>query len=1029
MIGIDRLWTGARRARLLVGAASALLGLSLASAAFAAPPVAFSKGTIKTKVGPMSQSDQLTNYIVELADAPVSAASADAASPMSRSQKQQLAQSLRSQQNSVANQAKSLGGTVLASYQYAYNGIKVRIPAKQAAALAALPGVVGVHRAQVFKPNNTHGVPLIGGPAVWGGVPGYRGENVKVAIIDTGIDYTHADFGGPGTPAAYQAALAVDTADADPALFGPSAPKVKGGTDLVGDSYNADPSSASYQPTPHPDSNPLDCNSHGTHVAGTAAGYGVLLTGETYTGAYDTDTVSANSWLVGPGVAPAADLYAVRVFGCTGSTDVVVDAIEWAVANDMDVINMSLGSSFGAANTPDAVAAQNAVKAGVIVIASAGNAGAVPYIVGSPSTGKGVVSVAASDPTEAYPGADIILPGGTLSAINANGASFSDGLSGQVVVVQSSPGVVSLGCAASDYTATAGKIAVVVRGSCSRVARAIYGQQAGAIAVVMINNADSLPPYEGPITTSAETGDYTVTIPFLGTTSSTKSAWLAADGTTATVNNKLLANPGYLAMASFTSQGPGVSGAGAGLKPAVTAPGVSISSAGMGTGNANLILSGTSMAAPHTTGASVLIRQAHPSWKRAQDLSAALVNTTDPALVAGYVTRLSGGGLVQALPATQTDVIVTGAGSLPSLDFGTAELLADFSSSQTVTLKNLGSSAATFAVSVANVAGSPHSATPSTPSITVPAGGKATLTLQLDVPAATAGDSSSFRDVSGLLTFTPNGASNNGVTLRIPYYMVPLAASSITTSLKGDLVGSGSAKATTRNSKGVVAGAADWYALGAMLDKPGSPSAASIRAVGVQAFSSGNYMGIAIATYKSWSAPQQVEYDVYIDADSDGTDDYVVYNVDYGLATTGAYNGQMATVVVNLHSGAASVQYLADAPLNSSTLVLSMTLSQLCTASAPCVSAAAPRFTYRVYSFDTALGGSAISVTAAAKFNPYAPAVGNGYYDVVEPGATAVNTVSYNAVEQLLSPALGFLVISHDNVSKSEAQLIPLSTP
>src|SRR6201999_3790645 len=108
------------------------------------------------------------------------------------------------------------------------------------------------------------------------------GDHIKVGIIDTGIDYTHADFGGPGTVAAYQAALATDTAPANPSLFGPGAPKVKGGTDLVGDDYDADPQSATYQPVPHPDLNPLDCNSHGTHVAGTAAGYGVLADGTTF---------------------------------------------------------------------------------------------------------------------------------------------------------------------------------------------------------------------------------------------------------------------------------------------------------------------------------------------------------------------------------------------------------------------------------------------------------------------------------------------------------------------------------------------------------------------------------------------------------------------------------------------------------------------------------------------------------------------------------------------------------------------------
>jgi subtilisin family serine protease len=135
---------------------------------------------------------------------------------------------------------------------------------------------------------------------------------------------------------------------------------------------------------PQPDPNPLDCNGHGSHVAGTAAGGGVNADGTSYTGPYDATTPS-RSFTVGPGVAPQADLYAVRVFGCNGSTNVVVPAIDWAVDHGMDVINMSLGSSFGRADDPDAQAAANAVAAGVVVVASSGNSGPSPYLTGSPA--------------------------------------------------------------------------------------------------------------------------------------------------------------------------------------------------------------------------------------------------------------------------------------------------------------------------------------------------------------------------------------------------------------------------------------------------------------------------------------------------------------------------------------------------------------------------------------------------------------------------------------------------------------------
>ena len=130
----------------------------------------------------------------------------------------------------------------------------------------------------------------------------------------------------------------------------------------------------------------------------------MLANGSTYTGPYNATTISGNSWTIGPGVAPKADIYGLRVFGCEGSTDVVVDAIEWAVDHDMDVINMSLGSSFGTADDPSAVASTNAAKAGVIVVASSGNSGPNQYITGSPGTADGALSVAANDSSPSVPG-------------------------------------------------------------------------------------------------------------------------------------------------------------------------------------------------------------------------------------------------------------------------------------------------------------------------------------------------------------------------------------------------------------------------------------------------------------------------------------------------------------------------------------------------------------------------------------------------------------------------------------------------
>jgi subtilisin family serine protease len=1049
------------------------VGLAAATNSGAAPPVdAPQFGDLITPVSvPLGVSMQSITVVVQLSGDPVAVQQANAGRKLSSDEKGQIKNQLKGPQDALRGSIAGIGGTVLTDYQSAYNGLKVRISRDKVDQLATLPGVIGVRPLPLSWPSNIHGVPLIGAPLVWDGPNGLHGEGVRIGVIDTGIDYTHANFGGPGTVAAYVAAHAAETAPANPAYFGPNAPRVKGGTDLVGDSYNADPNSPSYQPIPHPDPNPLDCNGHGSHTAGTAAGSGVLSTGLMYTGPYNASTISSNTWNVGPGVAPKADIYAIRVFGCAGPTDVVVDAIEWAVDHDMDVINMSLGSDFGTSNTPDAEAATNAAKAGIIVVASAGNAGPNQYIVGSPSTADGAISVAANDPLSNVPGVLITTspPSGSplsLQAINANGFSYTGPITGPLVVLKDNPATTTdqpgfigsaneaLGCSPSAFTFNGivpggGQIAVVERGTCARVAKAIFGQQAGAAAVVMANNAAGLPPFEGPITSNPDTGiPFTVTIPFAGVagnfaTAGTDSNKLRASpaGTTATLSPHDFANPNFTGFASFSSSGPRTGDSI--LKPDLTAPGVSITSTGNGTGNKGATMSGTSMAAPHVAGSAALTLQAHPTWKP-DDLKAALVNTGDPSQVLSYRTSRGGTGFVQPAKATVSQVVAHGDDGKFSvgLNFGYQELNNDFNQQKNILLDNNGTASATFNIAQVRASGSPHTISLDRTSVTVPAGGHAIVHVTLNVPASTAGASNgpglSFHEVAGLIELTPASASDNAnVTLRVPYYLVPRPNANVSTKI-GDLKGTDpSTTATVTNKNGVIPGDADFYAWGLEDTNDKGKASNDVRAIGVQSFPASAVIGgaaqpdetflvFAVNTFDRWSNPSTNEFDIYVDVDGDGVDDYIVVGADQGAVTTGSNNGRLGSFVFSTRSSGASLIFLATAPTDSSTAELPVLGRQLCRRGEPCLSKAShPRLTYHAVSHDRLRGGVDV-VKGLASFNPWTNAISTGGFTTVAPGATDTSvTISVNSAEYALTPPIGLMVVTFDNKSgQDEAQLI-----
>jgi len=1010
---------------------------------------------VSAKFVPASVSDKPIAVMLELGAAPVAVQSAAAkrqGRPLTPGEKGAIRQQLQAQQDALQGAIAGAGARVVGQLQHAYNGIHVIVPQKNLAQLAGLPDVVAVHALRNFNPVNVNGVPFVGAPQAWGNF-GLTGAGVKVAVIDTGIDYTHADFGGPGTTAAFQAAKASSTAPANPSLFGPAAPKVKGGFDFVGDAYNAnDPNSV-----PQPDPNPLDCNGHGTHTSGTAAGFGVLSEGSTFAGPYNGTTVSSHSWNVGPGVAPRADVYAYRVFGCAGSSNVVDLAIDRAAADGVNVISMSLGSDLGGTEDPTSVAAQNAVDDGIAVVAAGGNAGGSAYIVSSPGTASGVLSVAAMDGSVAtFPAGHFALSSGaSLDALNANKATFADGTTLPVVIVRDAtqPGGVSLGCSVAAFQAAnvSGKLAVVQRGTCARVAKAIYGRDAGAAAVAMINNSAGYPPFEGDITSNPDTGQSVpkVTIPFFGikdtVTGTDAQNLIAADGRTVTLTNTTVANPGYKTTASFSSGGP--RNPDSAPKPEVIAPGVSVTSAGIGTGTGGLVESGTSMATPMTAGVAALVKQAHPGWNGLQ-IKAALMNTADASLNVGYNVRRAGAGVVQAQKAVNSSVLATTGDQLHSIAFGYLPGSGSTTLNKSFTLTNYGSSAATYNLSVSAQATAGSTITVNPTSVTVMAGGSATVQVALSMTAAAfaalPSDDTFSIGVGAVLTARGNiiatpatGHPADQQTLRLPYILVPRGLSNVVAGTPGAFtkpptqppaLGESFSATLPLSNSGIHTGTADLYAWGIADPNDGGQSN-DVRAVGVQVLPGAALGGSdadrsLVFLINTWgrSANQTVnEYDILVDTNGDGVVDFFVVGVDLGAVLTGSFNGQMASFVIDASTGAIIDAFFADAPMNGSVVELPALASDLGLSQNPSNLGPGKRggqsqqFTYAVNAFGLVTGG--VDTTSAATFNPFVPPVSSGDFGTLPPGSATAMPLTIDKDQQKKTPALGWLVVSVDDAN------------
>lgn len=472
---------------------------------------------------------------------------------------------------------------------------------------------------------------------------GITGKGVKVGIIDTGIDYTHSMFLGEGTAEAYKAI--------NPSVSAAGFPnkKVVGGIDLAGTSF--DSGSPEFQNhIPKPDVNPLDEAGHGTHVAGTVAGMG--------------DNVNTYN-----GMAPDAELYAIKVFGAEGSTSdiVVIAALEYAADpnadakndDELDVVNLSLGSSYGNPHILYAEAIKNLVNGGTVVVASAGNSGHSDYIVGAPGTSDAALSVAASvddgdhlwkfSASRFNLGTEVLLVE-AIQAATTKKIEDAGAISGNLVYV----GLAAVDLTEEQKAALKGNVALIDRGQVNfneKVKRAVAG---GAIGVVVANNKEGAPIVMG----TTDKFDIPAIMITLADANKVKAAMKNSSVNFEFKTDLKIEKPGIIdTLTDFTSKGPrSVDGF---IKPEISAPGENVISAAMGQGNKAVQMSGTSMAAPHMTGVVALIRQAQKMLS-ASEIKSVVMGTTKTIGVNGerYSVSLQGAGRVQADKAAESKIVI-----------------------------------------------------------------------------------------------------------------------------------------------------------------------------------------------------------------------------------------------------------------------------------------------------------------------------------------------------------------------------------
>ncbi len=965
---------------------------------------------------------------------------------MTPAQQQAYLAQLKQTQDAVMAQIRSMGGVEIGRVSKSHNALIVNVDARQLQAMHGIGGIVAIRPVVDLPLSLAVTLPYIGATAVQ--QSGITGQGIRVAMLDTGIDYTHYNLGGSGNVADYTAALAVAGGTPPSSLFPTS--KVIGGFDFVGDTW---PTTANLAPDP----NPLDLNGHGSHTADIVGGHSL-------------DGLHA-------GTAPGAQLYAVKVCSsvstsCSGVA--ILEGLDFALDptnsgtlnNAVDVISMSIGGPFGQREDDASEAFTDIVNFGVVSVVSAGNDGDIPYIVAHPAATPEVLSVAGTTAvgTSAIP--LVINSPQSIAGIYGNTATLdfapvNSTVTGNIVYVGS-------GCPASGTTPAdtylanpAGAIALIDRGICAVSLKIDRAARAGAIGVLigLVAPGDAV---------SFSNGGGSNFVPSLVITQSVS---LLIQGATGVVNGTISTNnaiPLSANVASYSSRGPNYSYNT--LKPDLSAPGT-ITAAQPGTGNGQSSESGTSFACPLAAGSAALLLSQNRSLGPL-DIKALLMETAEPAVFANSATepgvlapvsRVGSGELrVNRAVGASTAVWDSTNPLGVSLSFGAYRLNANASYKKKVVIRNYSNVARTYNITnTYRDAPNLTAVTISMPSsILVPANSTSSFTLTLSVNAAALpvwtldggpdggnGELLNTVEFAGYLTFT-----SGPETVHIPWHILPHKAANVkpATTTTVTLSGNPGLDLLT-NTPAALDGLVDVFSLTGtgvqfpafVLPAPGADYAVvNLQAVGVRLICldqacSGFGVQFAINTFGARSHPDvPAEFDVLIDLDGDGNPDLDVFNEDIGLATTSVNSGQNGVVVVDLAAGTGTVVAYAIADLDSANVIFTAPLSAMKTQSGLQMSVSTP-FSFTVDAFDNYFTGNLTDQIGPMRYELDSPKfyAARSEFSVPANGSVPLNILPNNAATPFFalpyngnSPShSGLLLMYQDAPAGQEATVIKVN--